>query len=122
MILIRKHVVVVVSLCVIIVAIYTAYTWYRRYYVWPIEIQQQLLGKTLAPPSSLIEYEGFSHYAQGLFRWTYKVEVASEVLASLCGDQAVDICVLKKSRVISKDVSQTANYNAGILTITEEWN
>jgi hypothetical protein len=116
-----KYVLVAAVACAALAGLSAAQRWYYRHYVWPREIQQQLLGGQLAPSSSLVEYDGYSHYGQGAFRWRYKVEQQSKLLGTLCGDQRVDQCVFHRTRMLSDDVTQSVSYERGVLTVEEDW-
>lgn len=95
--------------------------WYYTRYIWPREIQQEVLGSLLAPSRSLVAYEGYSHYGQGMYRWRYKIDLASKELEALCAGQKIDKCMFSRSRVISEDVRQVVSYEGGILTVEEDW-
>jgi hypothetical protein len=110
----------VIALVVVVLGL-VARDWYYTRYVWPREIQQEVLGKLLAPSRSLVAYEGYSHYGQGMFRWRYKMDPASKELAALCAEQTIDKCVFSRSRVISEDVREVVSYEGGILTVEEDW-
>jgi hypothetical protein len=103
------------------IAAFAARDWYYGRYVWPLEIQKEVLGGVLAPSSSLIEYKSSTHYADGTFRWRFKVEPGSKMLASLCDAQPIERCVFSKARIISEDVNRIVSYEAGILTVEENW-
>jgi hypothetical protein len=117
----RRHIVIAALACVVVAATFIARNWYYERYVWPREIQQQLLGGLLAPSGSLLQYEGYSHYGQGSFRWRYNVEKDSSLLRVLCGSQPIDSCIFRKARMVSKDVTQSVSYEGGILTVEEDW-
>lgn len=121
MIVTKKRVLLVISLVGIGIAAFIARDWYNRRYVWPIEIQQALLGGLLAPSSALIQQEGYSHFGQGMYRWRYRVDPKTELLRSLCGPQRIDTCVFTKSRMVSSNVGQIVGYQTSVLTVEEDW-
>ena len=110
------------GLCALGFGSFEARDWYYRRYVWPSEIQHQLLGGLLARGRALTEYEGYAHYGQGMFHWRYKVERDSTLLAALCAGHQIDTCTFTKSRTPSADVSQVIAYANGVLTVEEGWN
>jgi hypothetical protein len=118
---VRMYVLVASVACSALAGLYVAHNWYYRRYVWPCEIQQQLLGGLLAPSNSLLEYDGYSHYGQGAFRWRYKVEQHSKLLGKLCGNQRLDQCVFHRTRMLSDDLTQSVSYRSGVLTVEEDW-
>lgn len=116
-----RYVLIAAFACAALATLYCVQNWYYEHYVGPREIQQQLLGGLLAPSSSLLDYDGYSHYGQGAFRWRYKVDPHSKLLGTLCGDQRIDQCVFHRTRMLSDDVTQSIRYEAGVLTVEEDW-
>jgi hypothetical protein len=111
----------ILAIVVIVVVGVAARDWYYARYVWPREIQKEVLGGVLAPSSSLIHYEGFSHWGQGSFEWRYRLEPGNKMLASLCGEQQIEHCTFTKVLKLSEDVTLVASFEAGVLTLEEVW-
>jgi hypothetical protein len=75
---------VAIGIVVAAIAIY-GQGWYFDRYTWPRKIQREILGKVVVEHGALLTYAGFSHFGQGGFRWTYRVEPTNPTIAEYCG-------------------------------------
>lgn len=95
--------------------------WYYDQYVWPERIQKDLLGRAIARHAVLLHYQGFSHFGQGAFNWTYTVELSDEAIAEFCGSQVLVQCRFERKGKPAPNVQTFLIYERGTLLIEEDW-
>jgi hypothetical protein len=102
-----------------------AATWlYNRHHfavTWPAQVQQQVLGTTVATRDYMISKEqDFSGFGDGFARWKYKAR-PSRALQELCGGAAVASCSFSRSVSPEEEVHLTVSLSGGVLTVEEWW-
>ena len=102
------------------IAIY-AQGWYYDRYTWPKKIQREILGKVIVEHSALLTYEGFSHFGQGGFQWTYRFEPSNPAVAEFCGIQPVERCHFQRTGKPAPHVETAIVYDARTLVVEEDW-
>jgi hypothetical protein len=107
--------------CITIGAILWAYNWHYRRDTWPVDIQIAVLGSQIAGAGSLLAWEGYSAYGEGMHRWRYKIDERSEQLKGLCTNQEISNCKFTRTRRVNDGVVQTVHYSDGILIVEEVW-
>jgi hypothetical protein len=96
--------------------------WYYDNVIWPREIQMRLLGQVVVSRHDLVNRNGFySIFAQGAFRWDYRVSPGNAVIESLCGAHPTQTCSWTKSAQPYPHVTQDAVLKDGVLTLEESW-
>lgn len=116
----RKSMLVGCLILVVAGAVFALHNWYYRRYLWPAEIQRNVVGVELAAGASLIGRESFSAYGQGMHRWKYDVSGGAG-LQRMCGVRLIKDCRFVQTRRVSSDVEQTLSYQDGILVVEEVW-
>jgi len=109
-----------------IVGCLAAATWLydRHYFVvrWPSNVQQEVLGATVATAGSLISEErDFSSNGEGFTKWRYQADPSASALRRLCGEVAVATCSFSRSRRVKEGVDVSVTLSGGVLTIEEWW-
>ncbi len=104
----------------------TAATWlhHRHYFAvrWPRNVQQEVLGTTVATADSLVSKErDFSQSGEGFARWRYQADPSAAALKRLCGEVAVATCSFSRSRRDEEEVDVSVTLSRGVLTIEEWW-
>ncbi|WP_338504882.1 hypothetical protein V6R86_12505 [Sphingomonas kaistensis] len=90
---------------------------------WPRNIQQEVLGTTIATDDSLISKERhFSQFGEGFARWRYKADASASDLRRLCGETDVATCQFTRSRKVEDGADVSVSLSRGVLTIEEVWN
>jgi hypothetical protein len=97
------------------------YDWYYKRYLWPADIQDHLFGDRLVDASTLLKCEGSAAWGQGMFRWTYRIDISDGRLRKLCGSQPLGTCRFVKVRHLKSGVDLDATYVGGVLTLEEWW-
>lgn len=116
----RKSMLIASLILVVAGAAFALHNWYYRRYLWPAEIQRNVVGVELANGASLIGRESFSAFGQGMHRWRYEVSGGAG-LQRMCGFRSIKDCRFVQSRRVSSEVEQTLSYQDGILVVEEIW-
>jgi hypothetical protein len=103
------------------VAMVAAQNWYYTRIIWPRRIQIELLCREMATHSHLLRYEGFSHFGQGAYRRTYRIEPKDTNTRELCGILPVLTCRLERRGNPQPNVQTSLLYEHGSMTIEEAW-
>jgi len=120
----RRIKVVSVTLCAVAVAALgvAAYDWYYRHYVWPREIQVEVLGEVIVEHNLLRSFEGSAHWGQGTFRWQYIAPTTSgSAWKKYCGVQPIEHCEFVVPGKPEAEVETSVSYKNGVITIEEWW-
>lgn len=109
-----------------LVGCFAAATWlYDHHHFavqWPRNIQQEVLGTTIATDDSLISKERhFSQFGEGFARWRYKADASGSAFRRLCGEAEVATCTFIRSRKVEDGVDVSVSLSRGVLTIEEVW-
>jgi hypothetical protein len=112
----------VASACVVLGAGVAAYGWYNDQYVWPQKIQIEVLGEVIVAHDSLRSFEGYAHWGQGMYRWTYDARNATDsAWMKYCASQVVEHCQFTRHGDPEKQVKTSVSYKDGVVTIEESW-
>jgi hypothetical protein len=96
--------------------------WYNVNIRWPRDIQTHLFGRELAFHDELISREGsLTLFAQGVFRWDYRIRPDNRWVQTVCGNQSLQTCRLTKSVQLLPNVLLTGELHNGVLTLEEWW-
>ena len=98
-----------------------ALNWYDTRVKWPSRIQRELLGREIASYKSLTGFEGFSHYGQGAFTWSYEVTLPDAAAATFCAGSSPATCHFQRTGRPERNVETSVVYDGGRLTIEEAW-
>jgi hypothetical protein len=117
----RKLILLSLAVPAAIAAALAGHHWYFQRYLWPAEIQSNLLGNQIADSDALIRREGYSAYGEGAFRWYYRVDSRRPELTRLCRGQPSATCRFTKSHKLREGIEQTVYYSNGVLLLEEIW-
>lgn len=98
-----------------------SWNWYNTRIVWPAEIQRSLIGGELAGYASLNSYEGESHWGQGMFRWSYDLNLTPSDVGKYCAGGSAETCRFQRTGSPSPGVTTSIVIEGRYLTIEEWW-
>lgn len=118
----RNQLLYVTSALIISVSVLTyIYHCYYNKNIWPADIQTHLFGRQIVNRESLVAQEGFSHYGQGMFRWTYNIKMTNSEIKILCGNQDITECNFSREKKLNDDVILTSRFSNDTLILEEIW-
>jgi hypothetical protein len=117
----KKVIFITILSAIMLAVILLSYGWYYIHYIWPEEIQANVLGRSVVGNNFLLKREGYSHYGEGEFRWEYRVARENREVVALCYPKSITVCSFRKSRRINEGVEQTVVYVNGVLIVEEVW-
>ena len=88
---------------------------------WPVNIQRQTIGSTVATSAQLLTKERDFAYGEGFARWKYRADASSKALQRLCGATVVSHCSFNRSHSPQEGVTSSVSLSGGVLTIEEWW-
>ena len=95
--------------------------WHYDQYTWPRRIQREILGHEIVEHSDLLRYEGFSHWGQGSFQWTYRILPSNPAIAEYCGAQPVATCHFQRSGKPAPNIETGIVCVGGKVIVEEDW-